>query len=280
MAESFLIMLREGFEAALVVAIVFAYLNKIDRRHLFGPVWVGVGVGAALATAIGLGIHWTVGELEGEARLVAFAIISLLAAGMLTWMIFWMRRQSASIKGELHHKLEAALGSGRAAQGVLLVAFFAVLREGIEAALFLIAATVDADGNDVLVGGIAGLLAAVLLGAIVYAGSRRLPMRGFFRVTGVLLILFAAGLCAKAVFFLQAAGDLGSVNDAFYNVTGAHWLTIDTESGRFLAGLFGWDPRPSVEQFVAWFAYVVPVTFLFLAREPRRPAPVRVDATV
>lgn len=278
MAESFLIMLREGFEAALVVAIVFAYLKKIDRRDLFGPVWLGVGVGAASATAIGLGIHWTIGELEGEARLVAFAIISLLAAAMLTWMIFWMRRQSASIKGDLQHRVESAIGSGRAGQGVLLVAFFAVLREGIEAALFLIAATVDADGNDVLVGGIAGLLAAGVLGAMVYAGGRRLPMRAFFRITGMLLILFAAGLCAKAVFFLQAAGDLGTVNDAFYNITGAHWLTVDTESGRFLAGLFGWDPRPSLEQFVAWFAYIVPVTFLFLARDPRRPAPTEVDA--
>jgi high-affinity iron transporter len=280
MAESLLIMLREGFEAALVVAIVFAYLNRIERRDLFGPVWLGVVVGVALATAVGLGIHWTIGELEGEARLVAFAIISLLAAGMLTWMIFWMRRQSASIKGDLHHRIHAAIGSGRAGQGVLLVAFFAVLREGIEAALFLIAATVDADSYDVLVGGIAGLLAAALLGAVVYVGGRRLPMRAFFRVTGVLLILFAAGLCAKAVFFLQAAGDLGTVDDAFYNVTGAHWLTVDTESGRFLAGLFGWDPRPSFEQFVVWFAYIVPVTFLFLAREPRRPAPTRVDAAV
>jgi len=278
MAESFLIMLREGFEAALVVAIVLAFLNRIGRRDLFGPVWLGVAAGTALAAAIGLGIHWTIGELEGETRLVAFAVISALAAGMLTWMIFWMRRQSASIKGELQDRIQSAIGSGRAGQGVLLVAFFAVLREGIEAALFLIAATVDADGNDVLVGGLAGLLAAAVLGAVVYAGGRRVPMRAFFRITGVLLILFAAGLCAKAVFFLQAAGDLGTVNDAIYNVTGAHWLTIDTESGRILAGLFGWDPRPSLEQLVVWIAYIVPVTFLFLAREPRQPAPARVEA--
>jgi len=103
-------------------------------------------------------------------------------------------------------------------------------------------------------------------------------MRAFFRVTGVLLILFAAGLCAKAVFFLQAAGDLGTVNDAFYNRTMYHWLTIDTESGRFLAGLFGWDPRPSIEQFAAWLVYIVPVTLLFLAREPKPPK-VRTEAT-
>jgi len=152
MAESFLIMLREGFEASLVVAIVFAYLNKIGRRDLFNPVWLGVLAGAVLATVIGLTVHATVGELEGESRLIAFAAISLAAAAMLTWMIFWMRRQSASIKGELQQRIESAIGSGRAGQGVLLVAFLAVLREGIEAALFLIAATVDANGDDVLIG--------------------------------------------------------------------------------------------------------------------------------
>jgi high-affinity iron transporter len=180
------------------------------------------------------------------------------------------------VKGDLEHRVDRALVSPTAGRGVVLVAFTAVLREGIEAALFLIAAAVGHSSRDVLAGGMIGLLAAALLGVLVYAGGRRLPLRPFFTSTGVLLILFAGGLCAKAVFFLQAAGDLGTANNAVYDLTGASWLTIDTESGRLLAGIFGWDPRPSLEQVVVWVLYVVPVLVLFLGR-PRVPVPVAAD---
>ena len=276
MSEAFLIMLREGFEATLVVAIVFTYLRTMRRGDLFPSVWAGVASGVAVATAVGLTVHWTIGELEGGARLVAFAMISLVAAGVLTWMIFWMRRQGASIKGELEQRVDHAISSGAGGRGVLLVAFTAVLREGIEAALFLIAAAVGTSSRDVFVGGVIGVVAAALLGLLIYLGGRRVPMRAFFSVTGVLLILFAGGLCAKAVFYLQAAGDLGTANNEFYDVTGASWLTVSTESGRFLAGIFGWDPRPSLEQVAIWLAYVVPVMYLFLkdvaVRKERVPA--------
>jgi high-affinity iron transporter len=273
-SEAFLIMLREGFEATLVVAIVFTYLRKLHRTDLFPSVWVGVAAGIVLATTIGLVVHWTIGALEGNARLVAFAGISVAAAVVLTWMIFWMRQQGSAIKGELRERVDHAVVSGAAGRGVLLVAFTAVLREGIEAALFLIAAAVGTSSSDVFLGGVVGVLAAAVLGLVIYAGGRRIPLRGFFTATGVLLILFAGGLCAKAVFYLQAAGDLGTANNAVYDVTSAAWLTIDTESGRFLAGIFGWDPRPSLEQVAVWLLYVVPVLFLFLRdRRVPRPAP-------
>jgi high-affinity iron transporter len=269
--EAFLIMLREGFEAALVVAIVLAYLRAVDRRDLGRSAWYGVGAGVVVALAIGLGVRATVGALEGEARMLAFAAISASAAAVLTWMIFWMRKQGAATRTGLHAQVDRALASARGGRGVLLVAFAAVLREGVEAALFLLAATLDANSNAVLVGGVAGLAVAVLIGVALYAGGRRVSVQVFFRVTGVLLILFAAGLCAKTVFFLQAAGDLGSLDDAAYNLTAQHWLTVGSESGRVLAGLFGWDPRPSVEQVVVWLAYLVPVGALFLAGERRTP---------
>jgi high-affinity iron transporter len=272
MSEAFLIMLREGFEAVLVVAIVFTYLRTIGRRDLFPSAWTGVAAGVVLATAIGLVVHWTVGDLSGRSRLVAFAVISIAAAVVLTWMIFWMRRQGGAMKGELEHRVDDAITSGTAGRGVMLVAFTAVLREGIEAALFLIAAAVGTSSTDVFVGGMIGVIVAAALGYFIYVGGRRVPVRAFFSITGVLLILFAGGLCAKAVFYLQAAGDLGTVNDALYDVTGAGWLTINTESGRFLAGIFGWDPRPSAEQVLAWLLYVVPVMFFFLREvvTPRR----------
>jgi high-affinity iron transporter len=275
--EAFLIMLREGFEATLLVAIVLAYLRRIERPDLTASVWGGVVGGIAVSIVIGLAVRFTLGGLEGEARLVAFACISAAAAAVLTWMIFWMRRQSRHISNDLHRRVDTAVTSAHAGRGVIVVAFAAVLREGIEAALFLIAASVSASAGAVMSGGIAGLLAAALLGAFVYLGGRTIPLRTFFRVTGVVLIIFAAGLVAKAVFFLQAAGDLGTLNDAVYNLTGLHWLTISSESGRVLAGLFGWDPRPSLEQVVAWVAYTVPVLTWFLAGDRLR-ARVRVLA--
>jgi high-affinity iron transporter len=274
-SEAFLIMLREGFEAALVVAIVFTYLRKIGRQELAGSVWGGVVGGLAVATAIGVSVRIAIGNLEGEARLVVFASISVAAAIVLTWMIFWMRKQGASIRSELHERVDAAIASPHTGRGLLLVAFTAVLREGIEAALFLIAAAVAVDGSSVVIGGIVGLLASAVLGGVIYFSGRHIPMQAFFRVTGIILILFAAGLLAKAVFLLQAAGDVGTLNDAAYNLTGYSWLTINTETGKFLAGLFGWDPRPSFEQLAVWVLYFVPVAAWFLASDlrPRRAVP-------
>jgi high-affinity iron transporter len=190
-----------------------------------------------------------------------FAIICFAAAGLLTWMIFWMRSHARSLKGELEGKALAALHQSAFALG--MVAFVAVAREGLETALFLISTTTNSSGSDVLIGGLIGLAIAVVLGVLVYHGSRFIPLRRFFQVTGVLIILFAAGLLSRGVLFLQSAGDLGTLNNAVYNLTGQRWLTQDSQSGRFLAGIFGWDPRPSIEQVVIYFAYLIPVLVLF-----------------
>lgn len=272
MGESMLVLIREGFEASLIVGIVFGYLRKIDRRDLDGPVWAGVGLAAAISVVFGVVLHNTVGSFEGDARLRAFAAISFIAAGVLTWMVFWMRRQSRAIKGELEHRVDAALASDRVKTGVLVVAFFAVLREGIETALFLIAAATSSTGWDVFIGGLIGLGIAVVLGYLVYSGSKVLPMKLFFNITGMIVIVFAAGLLAKGIMFLQATefDALDSLNWAVYDLTGFSWLTTQTQAGRFLAGLFGWDPRPSLEQVVVWVAYIIPVTYLFL--RPDRPS--------
>jgi high-affinity iron transporter len=284
MGTSLLIMVREGFEAALVVAIVFAYLRRIGRLDLGRAVWQGVVIAAAISVVVGVVVHVTIGNLEGAARLRSFAAISLLALSVLTWMVFWMRRQSRAIKGDLEARVDAAIASTSVQRAVTAVALLAVLREGIEAALFLIAAATEEAGWDVLVGALIGLAIASALAALVYAGGRSLPLKAFFRVTGVVLIVFAAGLVSRTVLYLQIAGDLGSANlNGVYDLTGHGWLTQSTETGRFLAAMFGWDPRPSVEQVVAYLAYLVPVLVLFL-REPRsapaarRPEPVAAGA--
>jgi len=274
MGTGLLIMLREGFEAALVVAIVFAYLRKIERLDLSRVVWEGVVIAAAMSVGIGVVIHLTIGELTGAARFRAFAAISLLALAVLTWMVFWMKRQSQAIKGDLEHRVDTALQSANVRRAIMAVALLAVLREGIEAALFLIAAATEEDGRDVLIGGLIGLAAASAVAYFVYLGGRRLPMRAFFRVTGVVLIVFAAGLAARSVMYLQVGSlDLRSFNlNGVYDLTGYGWLTQSTETGKFLAAMFGWDPRPSIEQVVVYFGYLIPVTWLFL-RTPKTAQP-------
>jgi high-affinity iron transporter len=272
-----LIMVREGFEAALVVAIVFAYLRKLGRLDLSRAVWGGVVAAVAVSVTVGLVVRATVGELDGTARLHAFAAISALAAVVLTWMIFWMRRQSRLIKGDLEHRVDAALRAENIGFALAGVALVAVLREGIEAALFLLAAGTDESGGAVLVGALAGLALAFVLAYAVYWGGRSIPMQAFFKVTGLVLIVFAAGLVAKTVMFLQVSGDIGSFSlNGVYDLTSYRWLTQDTEVGKFLSAMFGWDPRPSVEQVVAWVAFLVPVTILFLRPAPApRPAVAR-----
>jgi high-affinity iron transporter len=270
MAESFLIALREGFEAALIVAIVLAFVRR-RAPEKSGAVWLGAAAALLIAVVIGVVLQVTVDGLEGEARLRTFAVICLAAAGLLTWMIFWMRTHARSLKGELEGRASEAIavGSGFA---LGLVAFTAVLREGLETALFLLSTAASSDGASIVIGTLLGLTAACVLGVLVYAGSHRLNLRLFFQITGVLIILFAAGLVARAVQLFQAAGDLGSFNDAVYNLTGVHWLTVQSQTGRFLAGIFGWDPRPSIEQVIAYLAYLVPaLVFFFRAPRPARP---------
>ena len=273
MLTAFFVMLREGFEAALIVAILYAYLRKTGRPDLIPALWAGICVAFAVAIAGGVVIQLTVESLEGDARLRWFAGISLFAVGVLTWMIFWMRRHARAIRGELHQSLDRAMSTGKGVRwAIAFAAFFAVLREGLEAVLFMIAAAITEDRGAVIIGALAGLAVASLLGYAVVLGGRKMPMRQFFTVTGVLLIIFAAGLLARAVMFLQTAGDLPIMWNNVYDLTGIDWMTTRTEVGRFLGAMFGWDPRPSIEQVIVWLGYAGTVTYLFL-RKPRRPAP-------
>lgn len=272
MLTAFFIMLREGFEAALIVAILYAYLRKVSREDLLPSMWQGVAAAATLSVGAGVVIHLSIDGLEGEARLRSFAAISVFAVAVLTWMVFWMRKHARAIKGELQAVLDDAMSRSRRIRwAVTAAAFFAVLREGLEAALFMIATATAEDAGDVLAGAVIGLAVACGLGYAVVLGGMRLPMRQFFQVTGVALILFAGGLLARTVMFLQASGDLAITWNNVYDLTSVEWLTVETEVGKFLGAMFGWDPRPSIEQVIVYAGYVGIVTWLFL-RSPKQPA--------
>lgn len=263
-------MLREGFEAALVVSIVLVYLRRTGRPDLRRAVWLGVVAAVGIAVVVGVVVRTTIGDLDGVARLRAFAAVSGVAVVVLTWMVFWMRRQGQQIRGALETKIDAAIAGHGTGRAVATVAMAAVVREGIESVLFLLTLS-DRDGAaELAAGALAGLGVAVVLAALVYWGGRRIPMPAFFATTGTILIVFAAGLTSHTVQLLQAAGDLPSFNlNGVYDLRSQAWLTQDTQSGRFLAALLGWDPRPSLEQLVAWVAYAVPLVVLYLAPELR-----------
>lgn len=273
MGSALLITLREGLEAALIVAIVLAYLKRLGRERDFGTVWAGTGLAVALSLVAGAIIFAAVGGLEGDAEEITEGVIAFTAAGVLTWMIFWMGRQARHIKGELQAKVDAAVAAGSAV-ALAGITFVAVLREGLETALFLVSTTVGSESNAAqLFGGIIGLVVASGIGYLVYSGSRRVNLRTFFRVTGVLIIFFAAGLLAKGIHEFQEVGVIGTFAEHAWELDGVTFLNPDESTfGEFMKGLFGWSPHPSLEMLIAYFAYLVPVGFAFLRETKAVPA--------
>lgn len=276
MGAASIVALREGIEAALIVSILLAYLHKIGRSDRVRLIWGGTGLAVAVSLVVGVAIFATGAEFEGTAEQVFEGLVTLTAVGVLTWMIFWMRRQGARIRAELQEKVDAALVAGGFALGVL--AFTAVLREGIETALFLFAAAkgtaVESAGVGAqLVGAALGLGAAVVLGVALYRGGIRMNLRSFFRVTGAILVVVAAGLFAYGVHELQEAGWFPFLTATAFDVSG--WLPDDAGPGAVLRGLIGYQADPTVLEVLAWTGYLVLVGTLFV-----RPVPTASTAEV
>jgi high-affinity iron transporter len=272
-------MLREGLEMALVVAIVLAYLRQLGRREAMRTVWLGALAAAALSIAAGAVVFTAVGDLHGRAEQLTEGITAFAAAGLLTWMVFWMARQARMLKSELHHKIDAAVASG-SVLAVAGVAFFGVLREGLETVVFLIGSTVGHErAADRALGGLAGMIVAVGIGYLVYTGSRRVNLRSFFKITGIVVLFFAAGLLARAVHEFQEAALIGSLHAHVFTLTSPLLNPDSSRLGEFLEGLFGWNPSPSLEMILVYVAYVLPVGLAFLAGTRMLPAlPPPVDA--
>ena len=269
MGASFVIALREGIEAALIVSIVLAYLKQLEASDRARLVWWGTGVAVALSAAVGTGIFIAGAEFEGTAEEVFEGLVTLAAVGVLTWMIFWMRRQGARIRSELQEKVDTAIVSGGLALAGL--AFFAVLREGVETALFLFAAAkgTAVEGTAVapatqVTGALLGLALAVVLGVLLYRGGIRMNLRSFFRVTGLILIVVAAGLFAYALHELQEAGWLPVLEAHAFDLSAS--LPDDAGAGAILRGLVGYNADPTWLEVVGWAAYLVVVGGLFLRR--------------
>ena len=258
MLASFLLSLREGIEAALIMGIVLGALRRLNRSEMEPAVWYGAISAIVVSLLTGVVLTAFGLSLEGAAEQIFEGIAMLLAAAVLTWMIFWMNRQARSIKGELEAGVNRATSTG-GTRALFGLAFLAVVREGIELALFLTAATFASDVQSTLLGTLLGLGAAVLLGWGLLASTRRLNLRSFFQVTGVLLILFAAGLVAHGVHEFNEVGWIPSVVEHVWDTN----PIIDENStlGLMLKALFGYNGNPSLTEVMAYLAYYVAIFF-------------------
>ncbi|MEW1695958.1 iron uptake transporter permease EfeU [Streptomyces sp. NPDC093249] len=263
MFGNYLIGLREGLEASLVVCILIAYLVKTGRRDALKPIWIGIGVAVAVALAFGAGLEFGSQELTFEAQELLGGSLSIVAVVLVTWMVFWMRRTARHLRSELHGRLDAALQMGTGA--LVATAFLAVGREGLETALFVWASVrASSDGTYApLAGVLLGLLTAVLLGWLFYRGALRINLAKFFTWTGGMLVVVAAGVLAYGVHDLQEARFLGGLADKAFDVSAT--IPPDSWYGTLLKGVFNFQPDPTVLQVTVWALYLVPTLALFLA---------------
>ena len=253
MIAALLIAFREGLEAALIVGIVLSYLKKMGYRQR-AAVWWGVVSAVVVSVVAGVALQALGVAFEGRGEQLFEGIAMLLAASVLTWMIFWMQRQGRSIRAELEADVRQAV-TGDSRWALFALAFVAVVREGIETALFLTAAAFSAAPAQTMIGGGLGLAAAVIVGWLLFAVSVRLDVRAFFRVTSVLLILFAAGLVAHGVHELQEAGVLPVIVEHVWDVNSI--VDENSTMGSILKALFGYNGNPSLLEVVAYGAYFI-----------------------
>lgn len=261
MVSSFLITLREGLEAALIVGLVLAAVRKAGARQMVRSVWYGAGAAVGLSLAAGLGFGLTVGSLPDDVGEAVEGATSLAAVGVLTLMIFWMRRQARYMVADIDAKVSAAAGLG-SGWALGLLAFAAVLREGLETALFLFAALTSTGTAAGAGGAVLGLVGAVAVGYALYRGSIRLDLGKFFWATGALLLVLGAGLLAYGIHELQEFGLLPAVVEHVWDTNGI--LNEKVGWGALLKGLVGYNGDSSLVEVAAYWAYLLSVGFLFL----------------
>ncbi len=277
MLANFLIGLREGLEAALVVSILIAYLVKSERRHLLPRIWIGVAVAVLVSLAFGAGLTFGPRGLTFEAQELIGGLLSIVAVGFVTWMIFWMAGAARSLSGQLRSQIDLAADAKR--WSLAVVAMLAVGREGLETALFLWAATQAAARDSgattsPLLGAALGLAVAIVLGYLIYRGALKINLSRFFTWTGAFLIIVAAGVLAYGVHDLQEARFLPGLNTLAFDVS--ETIPPGSLGGTLLKGVFNFSPATTVLEAIVWLAYVVPTMWLFLTKvHSRSHAPTR-----
>ena len=265
MAAGYLLALREGLEAAIIVSLLLGALRRTRHPEMARFAWIGVGLAVILSSVLGFGLVVVGAGLEGRAEELFEGIMLTLAAAVLTWVVVWMQGQRAAAHAEQEIRRAATAGQRWA---VFLAAFVAVGREGLETGLFVSAAALAGDRNLVVLGAVLGLITAALLGAGLYAATLRLNLRRFFTVTSALIVLVAAGLLGHAVHEFSELGWIPPLIEPLWDLSRS--LRPDSPFGQLAAVLFGYDPTPSLAQAVAYATYLAGMIVLLLTRN--RPA--------
>lgn len=274
MLVPFLIMLREGLEAALIVGIIASYLRQTGRGAWMPAVWIGVFLAVALALSVGAGLQFASAEFPQRQQELFEALVGLIAVGVLTWMVFWMRRAAHSVRRSLTGALEDAFESGhRQTLALIGMVFLAVAREGLESVFFLLAVFQQSTDQAAPLGALLGILAALLVGLALYRGSLRLNLAHFFRLTGFFILLVAAGLLAGSVRALHEAGVWNHAQQVLFNL--GDRLPLDSPLGAVFAGVLGYQPAPTVSEAVVYVSYLLATLLLFFrpARTARSAVP-------
>lgn len=279
MLAPFLIMLREGLEAALIVGIIAGYLRQTGRRQWLGAIWVGVFLAIAMSLFVGAGLQMASAGFPQRTQELVEAVIALVAVGVLVGMVFWMRRAARLIRTELHASVDAALDhrGGWAVWALVGMVFLAVAREGLESVFFLLAIFQQSRDGAAPLGAVLGILVSAGAGWAIYAGALRLDLRRFFRWTGVFVLFVAAGLFAGALRALHEAGLWNALQRPVYDLGGV--LPESSPLGAVLSGLLGYREAPSLGEALAWGGFLAVTLWLFLrparggnAALPARPA--------
>ncbi len=265
MLASLLLSLREGLEAALIIGIVLGVLLKLKRTDLKKAVWIGAGVAILASLAVALVLNLFGMEFEGRGEEIFEGVAMLLAAGVLTWMIFWMHNSAGSLKHEIEAQTKDAVRA-KGGRALFTLAFLAVFREGVELALFLLAVRQTASPIQTFGGAMLGLAGAAVLGWFLFNTTSRLSLRGFFRVTNVLLIIFAAGLVGLGVHELNEAGIIPSVVEHVWDIN--HILSDKSDIGLLFKALVGYNGNPSLTEVIAYLAYLGSIVTYVLMRKP------------
>ena len=270
MSSSFIITLREGLEAGLIVAIILAYLKASGQRPHFRTVLISALAAVAVSLTVGAAIFAVAGEFEGRTAEAFEGGAMLIAVGVLSWMVVWMKRQSAGIKKTLETDIAQAIGVG-SAFALAMIPFTAILREGLETAVFLFAATRTSTPLESTIGASAGILAATGLTWGIYSGGYRINLKTFFNVTGVLLVFFAAGLLAHGIHELQEAALMPVFIEHVWDIN--HILDDGSGVGLWLKALLGYNGNPSLVEVIAYPAFLVVALSYFVALRPNVMVP-------
>jgi high-affinity iron transporter len=268
MLFSLLVTLREGIEIALVITILLGYLRNIDQKRHFRQIWIGVGAATLLSLAFGTALEVMSRELSGRVLETFEGVTMLFAVGVLTWMVFWMKRQSAGISHDLRDQIDGALSRG-SVLALAMLAFSAVAREGFETTLFLFAGSTNTSGTQFVLGGVLGFVIAAAGGVVIYYGAAKLPLKQFFLASGIVVIVLAAGLLSNGLNELQEAAVITNLGARPWDLENS--LSMTSTLGKFLHTVLGYEAAPAMAQIVLYWGYIVATLGAYLLLPSGKP---------